>query len=52
MKAYDSVRREVLHGILIEFGVPMKLVRPFMVYADDVNLLGDIIGTKRKITET
>jgi hypothetical protein len=27
-KAYDSVRREVLYSILIEFGVPMKLVRP------------------------
>jgi hypothetical protein len=26
-KAYDSVRREVLHNILIEFGIPMKLVR-------------------------
>jgi hypothetical protein len=26
-KAYDSVRREVLCKILIEFGVPMKLVR-------------------------
>jgi sorting nexin-29 len=26
-KAYDSVRREVLYHILIEFGVPMKLVR-------------------------
>jgi hypothetical protein len=25
--AYDSVRREVLNNILIEFGVPMKLVR-------------------------
>jgi hypothetical protein len=24
---YDSVRREVLYSILIEFGVPMKLVR-------------------------
>jgi hypothetical protein len=24
---YDSVRREVLYNILIEFGVPMKLVR-------------------------
>jgi hypothetical protein len=23
-KAYDSVRREVLYNILIEFGVPMK----------------------------
>jgi hypothetical protein len=26
-KAYDSVRRKVLHNILIEFGIPMKLVR-------------------------
>jgi hypothetical protein len=26
-KAYDSVRREVLCDILIEFGDPMKLVR-------------------------
>jgi hypothetical protein len=26
-KANDSVRREVLHNILIEFGVPLKLVR-------------------------
>jgi hypothetical protein len=27
-KAYDSVRREVLYNILIELGIPMKLVRP------------------------
>jgi len=26
-KAYDSVRWEVLYNIVIEFGVPMKLVR-------------------------
>jgi hypothetical protein len=26
-KAYDSVRRKVLCNILIEFGIPMKLVR-------------------------
>jgi hypothetical protein len=26
-KAYDSVRRKVLYNILIDFGVPMKLVR-------------------------
>jgi hypothetical protein len=26
-KAHDSLRREVLYNILIEFGVPMKLVR-------------------------
>jgi hypothetical protein len=30
-KAYDSVRREVLYNILIEFGIPMKLVRPIKV---------------------
>jgi len=27
MKAYDPVRREVLYNIVIEFGIPMKLVR-------------------------
>jgi hypothetical protein len=27
-KAYDSVKREVLYNILIEFGIPVKLVRP------------------------
>jgi hypothetical protein len=26
-KAYDSVRREVLYHIIIEFGIPIKLVR-------------------------
>jgi hypothetical protein len=26
-KAYDSVKREALYNILIEFSVPMKLVR-------------------------
>ena len=26
-KVYDSVRREVLYNFLIEFGIPMKLVR-------------------------
>jgi len=26
-KAYDSVRRVVLYNILIEFGIPKKLVR-------------------------
>ena len=26
-KAYDSVRREILYNILLEFGIPMKLVR-------------------------
>jgi len=26
-KTHDLVRREVLYNILIEFGIPMKLVR-------------------------
>jgi len=26
-KAYDSVRGEALYNILIEFGIPMKLIR-------------------------
>jgi hypothetical protein len=26
-KAYDSVKREVLYNILVEFGMPKKLVR-------------------------
>ena len=26
-KAYDSVRREVLYNILIQFGIPMELAR-------------------------
>jgi len=26
MKAYDSVRKEIFYNILIEFGIPMKLV--------------------------
>ena len=31
-KAYDSVRREVLGNILMEFGVPKKLVRLIKMY--------------------
>jgi hypothetical protein len=32
MKAYDSVRREVLYNILIVFGVPTKLIRLTEMY--------------------
>jgi len=30
-RANDSVRRDVLHNILNEFGIPMKLVRQAFV---------------------
>jgi len=33
-KAYDSVRRKVLYNILIEFGIPMKLVRLIKMLAE------------------
>jgi hypothetical protein len=34
-KAYDSVAREVLYNIIIEFGVPIKLVRLIKMCLDD-----------------
>ena len=34
-KIYDSVRREVLYNILIEFGIPMKLVRLIKMYPNE-----------------
>jgi hypothetical protein len=27
MKAYDTIRREIFYNILLEFGIPKKLVR-------------------------
>jgi hypothetical protein len=37
-KAYDSVRTEVLYNFLIEFGVPLKLVRPIKMCSRIYNL--------------
>jgi hypothetical protein len=34
-KAYDSVRREITYNILMEFGIPMKLVRLIKMYLDE-----------------
>ena len=31
-KAYNSIRMEVLYNILIEFGIPMKMVRPIKMH--------------------
>ena len=36
-KAYDSVRREVLYNILMEFGVPKKLVRLIKIYLTETS---------------
>jgi hypothetical protein len=38
-KAYDSVRREALYNILIEFGIPKKLVRLIKMYHYNVTNL-------------
>jgi hypothetical protein len=35
-KSYDPVRREVLYNILIEFGVPVILVRLWNVFKRNV----------------
>jgi len=34
-KAHDSVRREVLYNNLIEFGIPMELVRLIKVFLNE-----------------
>jgi hypothetical protein len=34
-KAYDSVRREVLYSIFIEFGIPRKLVGLIKMYLNE-----------------
>ena len=35
-KTYDLVRREVLYIILIEFGIPMKLIRLIKMYLNKI----------------
>jgi hypothetical protein len=37
-KAYDLVRREVLINILVEFGVPMKLVGLIKIYLNETSI--------------
>jgi hypothetical protein len=34
-KAYDSGRREVLYNILIDYGIPLKLVRLIKICLDE-----------------
>jgi hypothetical protein len=34
-QAYDSVKREVLYNILIQFGIPMKLVRLIKMHLNE-----------------
>jgi hypothetical protein len=38
-KAYDSVRSEVLYNILMEFGVPMKLVRLIRMCLNEIYII-------------
>jgi len=46
--AYDSVRREVLYKILIEFGIPRKLVRLIKISLNETRaricLTGSLLG--------
>jgi hypothetical protein len=57
-KAYDSVRREVLYNILIEFGIPMKLGRLIKMYVNEIynrflasKNLSDIFPIKNSVKE-
>ncbi|KAJ4446972.1 hypothetical protein ANN_13674 [Periplaneta americana] len=50
-KAYDSVKREVLYDILIEFGIPKKLVRLIKMCLSET-YRGVRIGEWRKLHNT
>jgi len=57
-KAYDSVRREVLYNILIEFGIPMKLGRLIKMHLNEIynrflasKNLSDIFPIKNSVKE-
>jgi hypothetical protein len=46
-KAHDSVKREVLYNILLEFGIPKKLVRLIKMCLNDTyssNCIGKILS--------
>jgi len=36
-KAYDSIRREVLYNILIEFGIPINMVRLLLMCLNETH---------------
>ena len=57
-KAYDSVRREVLCNILIEFGIPVKLVRLIKMCLNETycrvrvgKYLSDMFAVKNSVKE-
>ena len=57
-KAYDSVRREFLYNILIEFGIPMKLGRLIKMHLNEIynrflasKNLSDIFPIKNSVKE-
>jgi hypothetical protein len=48
-KAYDSVEREVLYNILLEFGIPKKLVRLIKMHLNETYskaCLGKLLSDK------
>jgi hypothetical protein len=48
-KAYDSIRREVLNNLLIEFGIPMKLVRLIKMCLNEICSKIDTINKTQKL---